>query len=157
MTDLADYLGAKYGGWFKLARAVRHEMGHQALDLDPDRRRRGTDGVSAVLGQAGGLRRAFPTISNGFLKLCQGLQKIGHPCGFSLGHALGDANGFASWVLWTHGAFLVDEKGKIAINSKETIDGAEIRHRAAEDDDPRHAVVERCRQQQGLRGGRRSA
>ena len=63
----------------------------------------------------------MPDDLDGFLKLCQGLQKIGHPCGFSLGHALGDANGYASWLLWTHGAYLVDDKGKIAIDSKETI------------------------------------
>ena len=30
----------------------------------------------------------------GFLDLCQKLKKIGHPCGFALGHAVGDANGF---------------------------------------------------------------
>ena len=40
----------------------------------------------------------------------------------SLGHALGDANGFSEWLLWTHNAFVVDENGKIALDSKETID-----------------------------------
>jgi multiple sugar transport system substrate-binding protein len=57
----------------------------------------------------------------GVLDLCQKLQKIGHPCGFSLGHALGDANGNCSWALYAHGAYLVDENGKVAIDSKETI------------------------------------
>ena len=56
-----------------------------------------------------------------FLDLCQKLQKTGHPFGMSLGHALGDANGFADWLLWTHDAFVVDEKGKVALDSKETI------------------------------------
>ena len=44
------------------------------------------------------------------------------PCGFSLGHALGDANGFAEWLLWTHNGYVVDEKGKVALNSKATIE-----------------------------------
>jgi multiple sugar transport system substrate-binding protein len=39
----------------------------------------------------------------------------------SLGHALGDANGFANWLLWSHNAMLVDESGKIALDSKETL------------------------------------
>ena len=39
----------------------------------------------------------------------------------SLGHALGDANGFSEWLLWTHNAFVVDEHGKVALDSKETI------------------------------------
>ena len=56
-----------------------------------------------------------------FLDLCQKLQKSGHPFGMSLGHALGDANGFSEWLLWTHNAFVVDEKGKVALDSKETI------------------------------------
>jgi multiple sugar transport system substrate-binding protein len=38
-----------------------------------------------------------------------------------LGHALGDANGYASWLLWSHNAMLVDENGRIALDSKETI------------------------------------
>ena len=39
----------------------------------------------------------------------------------SLGHALGDANGFSEWLLWTHNGFVVDENGKVALDSKETI------------------------------------
>ena len=92
-----------------------------------------------------------PERLEGFLTLCQKLQKNGHPAGFSLGHALGDANGYREWLLWSHNAYVVDENGKIALNSKATIDGAEICDRTAEDDDPRHAVLERRRQQPGFR------
>jgi multiple sugar transport system substrate-binding protein len=63
----------------------------------------------------------IPDDLEGFLSLCDKLHKAGHPAGASLGHAVGDANAFANWLLWTHGAYLVDEKGKIAIDSKETI------------------------------------
>ena len=66
----------------------------------------------------------FDTIPNdhaGFLKLCQALKKINKPAGFALGNAVGDGNGFANWLIWSHGGYLVDEDGKVAINSKETI------------------------------------
>src|SRR4030095_9186483 len=62
-----------------------------------------------------------PSSHEDFLKLCQALKKINKPAGFALGNAVGDGNGFANWLLWSHGAFLVDEAGKVAINSKETI------------------------------------
>jgi multiple sugar transport system substrate-binding protein len=63
----------------------------------------------------------IPEDHQGFLALCQKLHAAGHPFGMSLGHALGDANGFASWLLWSHNAMLVDENGKIALDSKETL------------------------------------
>ena len=63
----------------------------------------------------------IPNDLDKFLDLCQKLQKSGHPFGMSLGHALGDANGYSEWLLWTHNAFVVDEKGKVALDSKETI------------------------------------
>jgi multiple sugar transport system substrate-binding protein len=53
--------------------------------------------------------------------LCRALKKINKPAGFALGNAVGDGNGFAYWLLWSHGASLVDEAGKVVINSKETI------------------------------------
>ena len=39
----------------------------------------------------------FPKDTAGFLKLCQALKKNGTPAGFALGHATGDANGWAHW------------------------------------------------------------
>lgn len=120
MTDLAEYLGAKYGGWYPLAQTYGHKWGTKQW-------------ISIPIGGGTGptvYRRSWvkevgydkiPDDLEGFLTLCQKLQKAGHPCGFSLGHALGDANGFASWLLWTHNAMLVDEHGKIALDSKETI------------------------------------
>jgi multiple sugar transport system substrate-binding protein len=57
----------------------------------------------------------------GFLDLCKKLQKAGKPAGFALGNAVGDGNGFADWMLWSHNASLLDEEGNVTINSKETI------------------------------------
>jgi multiple sugar transport system substrate-binding protein len=57
----------------------------------------------------------------GILELYRKLQKAGKPAGFALGNAVGDANGFASWLLWSHNASLLDEEGNVIINSKETV------------------------------------
>ncbi len=120
MSDLANYLGAKYGGWYDLA--VLYGTKYKTKEW-----------ISIPMGGGTGptvYRKSWvkeagydiiPNDHEGFLTLCQKLQKIGHPSGFSLGHALGDATGFASWALWSHNAYLVDEAGKVAIDSKETI------------------------------------
>ena len=120
LSDLAGYLGGKYGGWYRLAEIYGQKWGtKQWLSIPVG----GSTGP--IVYRKSWLKEAgFDSVPNdlpGFLTLCQKLKAIGHPCGFSLGHALGDANGYASWLLWTHGATLVDEKGKISLNSKETI------------------------------------
>ena len=63
----------------------------------------------------------FPKDLPGFLKLCQALKAKGTPSGFPLGHATGDANGWASWLLWAFGGRLTNEKSELALNSIETI------------------------------------
>ncbi len=120
VTDLADYLGAKYGGWFRLSEIYGQKWGtKQWLSIPVG------GGTGPLVYRKSWLKEAgydkVPNDMEGFLVMAQKLKKIGHPVGFSLGHALGDANGYASWLLWTHGASLVDEKGKISLDSKETI------------------------------------
>ncbi|MDQ2803016.1 MAG: extracellular solute-binding protein [Pseudomonadota bacterium] len=121
MSDLCDYLGAKYGGWFDLAKLY-------------GRKWKTEDWISVPIGGGTGptvyrmswVKEAgydtVPDDLDGFLTLCQKLKKIGHPCGFSLGHALGDANGFAEWALWSHGGGVVDAQGKVMLDSKPTLD-----------------------------------
>lgn len=120
MTDLADYLGAKYGGWQELAVLYGTKWKTKQWISIPI-----GGGTGPTVYRQSWVKEAgydkIPNDHEGFLTLCQKLQKIGHPCGFSLGHALGDANGYASWLLWSHNAMLVDEKGQVALDSKETI------------------------------------
>ena len=120
MTDLANYLGTKYGGWYDLAVLYGTKWKSKEWISIP------MGGLTAPtiyrrswIHEAG--YESIPNDLEGFLALCQKLAKIGHPCGFSLGHALLDGSSFVSWALWAHNAFLVDEAGKIAIDSKETI------------------------------------
>src|ERR1700716_2288561 len=70
--------------------------------------------------QAAGFDRV-PDDHAGLLDLCRKLQKGFKPAGFALGNAVGDGNGFANWLLWSHNASLLDEEGNVIINSKETI------------------------------------
>ena len=92
----------------------------------------------------------FPADSDGFLKLCQQLHKVGHPAGFAFGHATNDATCWCHWLLWSHGGRIVDEQGRVAINSPADAARARIRARNLSHADSRHAVVERRQQQQGI-------
>jgi multiple sugar transport system substrate-binding protein len=120
VSDVAEYLGKKYGGWMFLAEKYGKKAGTSnwiGLPMG--------GGTGPCVYRKSALKEAgFDKVPDGhadFLKLCQALKKINKPAGFALGNAVGDGNGFASWLLWSHGAYLADEGGKIAINSKETI------------------------------------
>ena len=117
VTDIAEYLGKKYGGWYALSELFG-KQGREWLGIPMG----GTTGPAnyriSWIKEAG-----FDKIPNDlqqFLDLCRGLKKIGHPCGFALSHAPGDAPAYANWLLWSHGAELVDPAGKVALDSKET-------------------------------------
>ena len=120
MTDLAEYLGAKYGGWQQLAVLYGTKWKTNQWISMPIGGGTGPTVYRQSWVKEAGYDR-IPDDHEGFLMLCQKLQQIGHPCGFALGHALGDANGYASWLLWSHNAMLVDADGHIALDSKETI------------------------------------
>jgi multiple sugar transport system substrate-binding protein len=121
MDDLAEYLGKKYGGWFDLALLYgRKWKTNEWISLPIGGGTGPTVYRASWVKEAG--YEAIPNDLNGFLTLCQKLKQIGHPCGFSIGHAVGDANGFAEWALWSHGGSVVDEKGKVTLDSKPTIE-----------------------------------
>jgi multiple sugar transport system substrate-binding protein len=64
----------------------------------------------------------IPNDLDQFLTLCRKLKEQGHPAGFALGNAVGDANGYANWLLWSHNAYITEEDGTIAINRPQTIE-----------------------------------
>lgn len=120
LTDIAEYLGKKYGGWMFLG----EKFGKRAKTNNWIGLPMGGSGGPLVY-RASALKEAgfdkVPTTHADLLKLCQQLQKIKKPAGFALGNAVGDANGFANWMLWSHGGALVDDDGKVILNSKETV------------------------------------
>src|SRR5690242_976552 len=120
LSDVAEYLGKKYGGWMFLGEKYGKKAGTNNWIGLP----MGGSGGPMVY-RASAVKEAgfdkIPEDHAGFLKLCQALKKNNKPAGFALGNAVGDANGFANWLIWSHGGFLVDDAGKVAINSKETL------------------------------------
>jgi multiple sugar transport system substrate-binding protein len=121
MTELAEYLGNKYGGWKFLAPIYGRKWKSNSWISVP---MGGADIPCnyrvSWLHQAG--FEKVPNDLDQFLALCRKLKEIGHPPGFPLGNAVGDANGYAHWLLWTHGAYVADDDGTVAINRRETID-----------------------------------
>jgi multiple sugar transport system substrate-binding protein len=118
LTDLADYLGQKYGGWYDSCR--EHGMDRGRWFAFPTGAAGGAPVYRKSMLAAAGFD-AFPQDFPGFLKLCQALKSRSVPPGLALGHATGDANGWTHWVLWGFGGKLADENNHVAINSKETI------------------------------------
>ena len=120
LTDVADYLGKRYGGWMCLAEKYgKRHKGNAWIGL-PFGATSGPLIYRKSIIKAAGFDKV-PEDHAGLLDLCQKLQKAGKPAGFALGNAVGDGNGFANWLLWSHNAALLDEAGNVTINSKETV------------------------------------
>ena len=120
LTDVADYLGKRYGGWQFLAEKYGKRHKSNAWIGLPFGATGGPLVYRKSLVAAAGFQKV-PDDHAGLLDLCQKLKAAGKPAGFALGNAVGDGNGFASWLLWSHGAALLDEEGNVSINSKQTI------------------------------------
>jgi multiple sugar transport system substrate-binding protein len=122
VTDLAEYLGKKYGGWYPACEAY----------LRPD----GKKWIGIALGASGSymvyrtshLTAAgfdnFPKDTAGFLAMCKALHAKGTPPGFALGNATGDGL-WTNWLIWSHGGQLVDKNNKVIIDSPETLKALE--------------------------------
>ncbi len=117
VSDLANYLGNKYGGWYPLARDYgMHDKKWVAIMM-------GAAGNAIVYRESAVKAAGFDTVPRdlpGFLKLCQALKAKGTPSGFALGNATGDSS-WTHWLVWAHGGKLVDAKNNVVINSPETV------------------------------------
>lgn len=120
LTDVADYIGKKYGGWLALAERYGKKAKSNTWIGLPFGASGGPLVYRKSIVNAAGFDKV-PEDHAGILDLCRKLQKAGKPAGFALGNAVGDGNGFAQWLLWSHNAALLNEAGDVIINSKETI------------------------------------
>lgn len=118
VDDVADYLGKKYGGWVPAAVATGSSKGKWIAI--PVAFNGGYINYRIAAVQKAGFK-TVPGDTAGFLELCKALQKNNTPAGFALGHASGDGNGWIHWLLWSHGAYLIDKDEKVIINSPETL------------------------------------
>jgi len=119
LSDVAEYLGQKYGGWYPLAQRYGQAEGRW---------------IAMPLGASGGrvcYRRSMlqevgydepPSDLDGFLEMSRKLKEAGMPGGLAVGNAVGDANAWCYWVMWAHGGSVVDEDDNVIINSPETIE-----------------------------------
>jgi multiple sugar transport system substrate-binding protein len=121
VTDVATYLGKKYGGWYPVCEIYGKDAKTQRWIALPI----GSAGICINYRVSWVKEAGFETVPNnidGFIKCCKALKAKGHPTGFALGHAVGDANTWTHWWLWSFGGKAVEKDGKtICINSKETL------------------------------------
>ncbi|MEF7615693.1 ABC transporter substrate-binding protein [Aquincola sp. MAHUQ-54] len=122
MTDVAEYLGRKYGGWYPAVHQYLKPDGKRWLGLGL-----GASGSLLVYREshvkAAGFD-AFPKDTAGFLALHKALKEKGTPGGYALGNATGDSL-WTNWLMWSHGAQLVDKNNKVIIDSPETLKALE--------------------------------
>jgi multiple sugar transport system substrate-binding protein len=117
VSDVADYLGKKYGGWVDSAVKYGKE---------------GNKWIGVPICYSGALMnyrikamntagfQKFPTTTDEFLEYAKATKKNNTPGGMALGHASGDANTWVHWCLWTHNGQTVDKDDKVILNSPET-------------------------------------
>lgn len=125
VTDLANDLGSRYGGWYAgLEGYAKKDGKFIGLPLGAI--------SNAILYRESWVKEAgfstFPDKTDAFLEMCKALKAKNHPAGFAFGKAVGDGSNWAHWLLWSHGGKTVDEGGKVAISSPETL--AAIRYAA---------------------------
>ncbi|MDM0043829.1 extracellular solute-binding protein [Variovorax dokdonensis] len=122
VTDLAEYLGKKYGGWYPAVQQYLRPDGKKWIGLGL-----GAAGSMIVyrksMVEAAGFKE-FPKDTAGFLALHKALKDKGTPGGYALGNATGDSL-WTNWLMWSHGGQLVDKSNKVVINSPETLKALE--------------------------------
>ncbi|MBV8094514.1 MAG: extracellular solute-binding protein, partial [Acetobacteraceae bacterium] len=121
VTPLAEYLGQKYGGWKFLAETFGRRWKTNTWIAIPMGGARGPCNYRISWVKQAGFEK-IPDDLDQFLTLCRKLKELGHPAGLALGNAVGDANAYANWLLWSHDAYLTEEDGAIAINRPQTVE-----------------------------------
>ena len=118
MTDVADYLSKKYGGWAPSAIVYGKGTGNRWIDIPI------CYGAALINYRTSSLKKAgfskFPATTDEFLDCAKAMKANNTPGGFALGHTTNDASGWVYWCLWTHGGNIVDKNDKVILNSPET-------------------------------------
>jgi multiple sugar transport system substrate-binding protein len=117
MTDVADYLGKKYGGWVESAQ--KYGMSGKKWIAVPICYSGNMLNYRLEASKKAGFSK-FPTTNDAFLEYTKAMKANNTPGGFALGHASGDGNAWVHWCLWSNGGNVVDKNDKVIINSPET-------------------------------------
>jgi multiple sugar transport system substrate-binding protein len=122
MTDVCEYLGKKYGGWYPACEAFLKPDGRKWIGVP-------LGGTGSMIVYRDSMVKAagfdkVPSDTDGFLRLFKALKEKGTPGGMALGHATGDS-GWTQWLMWAFGGALVDKNNKVVIDSPETLKALE--------------------------------
>ena len=117
VSDVADYLGKKYGGW--VPSAVQYAQSNKKWIAIPVCYSGNLMNYRVAASKKAGFSK-FPETTDAFVEYSKAMKAQGTPGGFALGHASGDGNGWIYWALWAHGGNHVDANDKVTINSPET-------------------------------------
>jgi multiple sugar transport system substrate-binding protein len=122
VSDVANYLGKKYGGWTPTAVTYGQSKG-KWIAIPMAYNGNVINYRQSMIEKAG--FKEIPKDTAGFLELMKGLKEKSVPGGFALGRASGDGNAWVHWALWSQGANLVDKDDKVILNSPETVKALE--------------------------------
>ncbi len=117
VTDVANYLGKKYGGWVESAQT--YGMSGKKWIAIPICYSGNMLNYRLEASKKAGFSK-FPTTNDAFLEYSKAMKANNTPGGFALGHASGDGNAWVHWCLWSNGGNVVDKNDKVIINSPET-------------------------------------
>jgi multiple sugar transport system substrate-binding protein len=117
VTDVADYLGKKYGGW--VDSAIKYGKSGQKWIAVPICYSGALMNYRLAASKKAGFSK-FPETTDALLEYAKAMKANGTPGGLALGHASGDGNTWVHWCLWAFGGQAVDANDKVIINSPET-------------------------------------
>jgi multiple sugar transport system substrate-binding protein len=123
VSDVANYLGKKYGGWVPTAETYGKGPGGKWIAIPVAYNGNVINFRQSMIEKAG--FKEVPKDTAGFLELMKALKEKSTPGGFALGRASGDGNAWVHWALWSQGANLVNAKDQVVINSPETVKALE--------------------------------
>ena len=124
VTDVADYLGKKYGGWVATAETYGKGPGGRWIAIPVAYNGNVINYRISMVEKAG--FKEVPKDTAGFLELMKALKAKSTPGGMALGRAaVGDGNAWVHWAFWSQGANLVDKNDKVIVNSPETVKALE--------------------------------
>jgi multiple sugar transport system substrate-binding protein len=122
VSDVANYLGKKYGGWVATAETYG-KSGGKWIAIPVAYNGNVINYRQSMIEKAG--FKEIPKDTAGFLELMKALKAKSTPGGFALGRASGDGNAWVHWAFWSQGANLVDKNDKVVLNSPETVKALE--------------------------------
>ena len=121
--DVVDAIGKEQGGYYPAAEGLAKVNGvwraapHVVVGGLIAYRKSLFDEVGA---------KEFPKTWQAYREVGKKLKAKGYPIGQTLGHTFGDAPAFWYPYTWSWGGKEVEKDGKVAINSKETIEGVKF-------------------------------